>query len=108
MRMGSKRIKIILVAAFIFGATEIDSGDILICDMCLKNGLKSVVFVVNRISFAIGCPEGHYNEEGNWVDPMPCGGGETTYRCSNGHAFKVRSIGGNTETIYHSREAHHD
>lgn len=57
------------------------------CPDCVKQGLRSKLFVERTTMTAMNCGEGHYDEQGQWVSPPDCNYVTTECACSEGHRF---------------------
>jgi hypothetical protein len=64
----------------------------MICNQCREQGMKSTLNVDNRYMNMVHRP-GYYNEDGRYILPSSEDLMVTSYRCSNGHQFTLRSNG---------------
>ena len=64
----------------------------IVCPHCKAAGLKSCVYPGVSVSTLMYVSPGYYDEDGKWVanndNPNYT---ETSYTCSRGHSFKMRS-----------------
>ena len=63
----------------------------MICKQCKKEGKKSKVYIGASTMTCVNFGNGHYNEEGIYVEPADHNSHTTQYSCSNGHSFKIDS-----------------
>jgi hypothetical protein len=62
----------------------------MICNQCRERGMKSTLNEGHKATTEAYNP-GYYNEDGRYILPRSTNIIATTYNCSNGHQFTLRS-----------------